>query len=72
MNALLTAYVRLALRGLFLWLIAQGYLSQEMADALMVDPDMLRVVEVTASGLAWALVEAWHIADARLNSRREQ
>jgi len=70
MNDLLIAYLRLALRGLFLWLIAQGYLSQEAADSLMMDPDLARVIEITVSFAAWGVVELWHVWDAWWKKRK--
>lgn len=62
---MIAAYTRIVLRLAFFWMVVRGYVSQETADMFLLDPDFIRVVEMAVGSVSFALVEAWHLIEAK-------
>lgn len=62
---MIAAYTRIALRLFFFWMVMRGYVSQETADTFLLDEEMIRAIETTVGSVSFALVELWHILEAK-------
>ncbi|RVN04639.1 hypothetical protein [Sinorhizobium meliloti] len=62
---MIAAYTRIALRLFFFWMVMSGYVSQETADTFLLDEEMIRAIETTVGSISFALVELWHVLEAK-------
>jgi hypothetical protein len=62
----MSAYARIILRYLAMFLIAKGVFSPELGDAIASDPDILMLVQVVTGGVVALAAEAWYGIAKRL------